>query len=179
MNEQRKQIMVLAIFGVILLGVVIVQVIRMREPAAVAPATRPAGPVQTAAGAPATSAREDYRPMNPEALQQLISRIQRVTFRYPQTPGRDPMVPLIRTQLNLGRPGAVPFPAGDVYLNPAAKVVSALIGNPEAPFAIVDNELVYPGYEFPDGIRVDEIDLGRKHVIFRYEDKLIPVPLKE
>lgn len=188
MNEQRKQIIVLAVFGVVLLGVIIFQVVRMREPAPTTqPATaRPAPTAQTApaqarpAGTPSRPAASgDYRPMDPDALQLLISRIQRVTFRYPDTPGRDPMVPLVRPQVMLGRPGSPGFTPEAGYLNPTAKVVSGVIGNPDAPFAIVDNETVYPGYVFPDGVRVEEIDLTRKMVIFRYEDKLFPVPIKE
>ncbi len=189
MNEQKKQIIVLAVFGAILIGVIVFQVVRMRTPPAVpeTPAAESPAPRAPAADTPPDSragaqrpsdGEEDYRPMDPDALDQLISRIQRVSFRYPESPGRDPMAPLVRDEMmRPGGPGTDRTAAALPVISPTNKVVSGIIGNENARYAIVDDQPVYPGYVYPDGVQVERIEADK--VIFRYEDKLIPVPLKE
>jgi len=197
-NEQnRKQIIFLAVAGVALVGVLVYQFgfaggttpeTGGEQPGAAATAaapvtgqTRPAQPARARTGAePAgsgTAAAALYEPLDPAALDSLIARIQRVQFRYPENPGRDPMEPLIREGSSRFAEGMPVLSGSGTYVDLQDKKVTGIIGNDQSRYAVVDDEVVYPGYRYPNGVWVDSIE--RDKVIFGFEDKRIPVPLKE
>lgn len=197
MNEQnRKQIIFLALAGVALVGVLVYQfgfaggtapeTGGAQSGAATTTAAAPAaggqarlaqgGASRHGAGAPSDAAAAPYEPLNPAALDSLIARIQRVQFRYPANPGRDPMEPLIKE--GRGFAGGGPLrPGPGLYIDLQDKKVTGIIGNDQSRYAVVDNEVVFPGYRYPNGVWVEAIE--RDKVIFGFEDKRIPVPLKE
>jgi hypothetical protein len=180
MNNQQKQIVVLVIAGIVLAGVIGVQMYRMSAPGAPPAAPRPATPASATAAGPASASLamdlEENAPLNPEALEALLAGIKQVTFNYPVNPGRDPMIPLLRDTIG---PGLGEFtPLGQYVLSdPRNKVVSAIIGSGGQRYAVVDEDVVFPGYVYPDGVRVEAIH--PKYVTFNFDDKRVDVPLKE
>lgn len=192
MNEQnRKQIIFVAVLGVALVGVLVYQFVLTGSPT---PPATPAGSAQSAttapapgattvrpaasrpapgAAAPATAAQD---PLDPKELDSLIARIQRVTFRYPEVPGRDPLVPLIREGLRLEQGGILPV-TGIGAISVINKQVTAIIWNDSVQWAVVDDIPVWPGYVYPDGVVVEAIEQDK--VVFRFEDKRYPIPLKD
>jgi hypothetical protein len=57
------------------------------------------------------------------------------------------------------------------------KVVSGIVWDERHPLSVVDNEVVYPGYVYADGVTVESIE--RDRVVFKVGDSLIQNPLKE
>jgi hypothetical protein len=57
------------------------------------------------------------------------------------------------------------------------KVVSGIVWDERHSLAVVDNEVVYPGYVYADGVTVESIE--RDRVVFKVGDSLIQNPLKE
>ena len=111
-------------------------------------------------------------------IDELISSIKEVDFEYNRDEiPRDPLRPLIGTLavINSDTPdGAVPVASEARVRN---KAVTGIVWNPLAPFAIVDNEVVVPGFVYPDGTEVESI--APSHVVFKVADSLIQVQLKE
>lgn len=181
MNDQnRKQIIIAAVLGVALVGVMLYQFVLTGEPTPPA-APQPNAASQTAAAAPRPAAatavaQPDHDPLDPKTLDSLITRIQRVTFRYPEVPGRDPLIPLIREGLRLEQGGIVPI-SGPGVISVVSKQVSAIIWNDSVQWAVVDDIPVWAGYVYPDGVVVETIE--RDKVVFRFEDKRYPIPLKD
>ena len=186
MNEQnRKQIIFAAALGVVLVGVLVYQFVLAGDPS---PAANPqtagsaAAPARSTPQATARPAAENMakpetvNPLDPKELDDLITRIQRVTFQYPEVPGRDPMVPLIREGLRLEQGGSLPL-GGPAVITVVNKQVTAIIWNDSMRWAIVDDIPVWPGYVYPDGVMVESIEPDK--VVFRVEDKRYPIPLKD
>lgn len=189
-NEQnRKQIIIVAVLGAALIGVLVYQFVLTGSPT---PPAAPAGNAQSASVAPgattarpaagrpapgaAASATAIQDPLDPKELDSLIARIQRVTFHYPEVPGRDPLVPLIREGLRLEQGGILPI-TGPGAISVINKQVTAIIWNDSVQWAVVDDIPVWPGYVYPDGVVVEAIE--RDKVVFRFEDKRYPIPLKD
>jgi len=112
-------------------------------------------------------------------IDDLLSGIKEVDFDYDQNRlPRDPMAPLVGT-LTRKKEGAenaeAPAPATPVQV--MNKIVSGIVWDAHRPLAVVDNEVVYPGYVYSDGVVVESID--RDHVTFKVGDSLIQNPLKE
>jgi len=113
-------------------------------------------------------------------IDELLTGIQEVDFDYDQQRlARDPMTPLVGTVAAATKKGeeteqAVPPATVGQVLN---KVVSGIIWDPRSPVAVVDNEVVYPGYEYADGTTV--LSIERDRVIFQVGDSSIEVKLKE
>jgi len=183
-EKNRKQIILLGAAGAALVGVLVYQFViaggAAPTPAAsqtaptAAPAARPRTPA--APGAPREAAKAEEDPLSPAALDSILARIQRVTFRYPENPVRDPMEPLIREGTRLQTQGLMPI-AGASVISLQSKRVTGIIGNDQYRYAVVDDEVVFPGYRYPDGVWVEAIE--RDKVIFGFEDKRIEVLLKE
>ena len=176
MSNQRKQIIILAVAGVVLLGVILMQVFRMSSPGTppVAQTRRTPAPQTTAAAIAAPP--QGSKPLDPEALDKLLAGIKQVTFTYPINPGRDPMIPLVRDTVAPGL-GAFPDLGTLAFTDPRNKVVSAIIGTNSQRYAVVDDDVVFPGYVYPDGVRVEAIHSD--YVTFNFDDKRVDVPLKE
>lgn len=184
MNEQnRKQIIILAVLCLAVVGVLVYQFVlkgttpvapKVQQPLSGSP-TAAAAARPTAAGAPATK-KPDTNPLDPKVLDDLLTQIEQVTFKYPENPERDPMDPLIREGTRLAGSGPIPLGMAGV-INVEDKLVSAIVWNDSVQYAIVDDLAVYPGYQYPDGVIVDSIE--RDKVIFRIDDKRVPVPLRQ
>ena len=133
------------------------------------------------------------RPMPPrvERLRQtdvdvaaLMQDIQQVRFDYAtERVDRNPMAPLVGGTMTPVLDGDVITTVTRSRVNEIVnKRVTGIIWDPVAPVAVVDDEVVYPGYVYPtEGgappVVVEAIEPDR--VIFRLEDTAIPVELQE
>jgi hypothetical protein len=117
-------------------------------------------------------------------LDQLLERIQSVDFDYDEERvPRNPMAPLVGpmapprlasadSQTEEQRQAAF-----EAQLAVRAMAVTGIIWDAYNPVAIIDDEVVGMGYEFPTGVSVEKIEPDR--VIMRVNDSLVPVELKE
>jgi hypothetical protein len=206
MNQQnRNQIIIAAALGAVLVAVLVYQLfIAGGKPGgaaggAAAKTTATAGkpaaaPAAAAAAAPSSGAPKLLE--QPEVdLDQLLNSLDLAPMDYRKVQiARDPFRPLVGTlalvkdQDKTGG-GEEPGP-----LNPTeAKVISAqekaimaaqnknvtgIIWDTRSPIAVVDDETVSVGYTYPNGmIVVHAIEPTR--VVFRVNEKLIPVEMKE
>jgi hypothetical protein len=184
--ENRKQVIAVVALGIILVGVLGFQFLRsgnsgttaatgtavVPSPAAAKPASPP-----SLAGAPGLSSPLESLGSDINALlDELLKEVQVVSFDYQaQGEDRNPMTPLVGLiQTRVPQPGEsltpTPFPL-------LQKKVSAILWNENNPLAVVDNNVVGPGHTYPDGIQVHAI--ARDRVIFKINDALIPIELKE
>jgi hypothetical protein len=207
---QKKQLIIFALLGVILVGVLAFQFTRKQPPppgtqkvgtqkAGEQKAGAPKAPAsaKTAGKTPAPSAK-NAKPGAPAAsakagetaesqikkvdvnIDDLLAGIKEVDFDYDtQRMPRDPMAPLVGTITKAREStepgGTSPAPATAVQV--MSKIVSGILWDDKRPLAVVDNEVVYPGYEYPDGTAVASIE--RHRVVFKVGDSLIQVELKE
>ena len=199
--NQKKQIIILVALCIVVVGVLVFQFTRgSGTPAAGAGKNAAAKADQAAANksgasaskaAPAKAAAAEPAPeagTQDETVQikkadvnidDLLSGIKEVDFDYDQNRlPRDPMAPLVGT-LTRKNEGAenteAATPATPVQV--MNKIVSGILWDARRPLAVVDNEVVYPGYVYADGVVVESID--RDHVTFKVGDSLIQNPLKE
>ena len=191
--SQRTQIIVLVILGIAVVGVLIFQMTRTPPGPPIPPdgASKTAAAVKTAPGktapgktAPAaagkTGAANAVQIKKADVnIDDLLSGIKEVDFDYEQSRlPRDPMAPLVGTLTRKkegGEEEQAPAPATAVGV--MTKVVSGILWDGRRPLAVVDNEVVYPGYVYADGATVESIE--RDHVTFKVGDSLIQNPLKE
>lgn len=199
MNAQKKQLIILAVLGVVLVGAVVYQLFIAKEAAppgnlgkqagASAPATPGAKPAPAKPGAgtapaatPATAPGEQGTQLKRADvdIDALLAGIKEVDFDYDRDRmPRDPMRPLVGqvSKMDQGGEGGgeavPPATVGQVM----GKVVSGIVWDKARPVAVVDNEIVYPGFQYPDGTVVDAIE--RDRVVFKVGDSLIQVELEE
>ncbi len=177
----RQQIVAIGLV-VVLVGVLIYQFgIAGSGTPTPAPPTATTTPAGTAAGAAPRVERLRQTDVDVAALMQDI---QQVRFDYAtERIDRNPMAPLVGGTMT-------PVVDGDVITTVTRsrvneiinKRVTGIIWDPVAPVAVVDDEVVYPGYVYPTQggappIVVAGIEPDR--VIFRLEDTAIPVELQE
>lgn len=205
MNEQnKKQIKIMAVLGVILLGVLYYQFFvagKSKTPAAKGAATKTAAPpagagaafpgAGAAAGAPAVAI--EHTDVDVKAL---LASLQQEPLNYKEVRiQRDPMKPLVGKVTNqkgggVTEPGAAAAGQPGDVLNPQQpdakqqKIISvqgrritAIVWDAHNPVAVVDDEVVSVGYTYPDGVRVDAIEPS--HVVFKVDDQQISVEMKE
>lgn len=199
--NQKKQIIILVALCIVVVGVLVFQFTRGsgtpsagagKGDAAAKTAQSGAGkgaaaaktaPPKTAAPQPSgESGQVDESVQIKKAdvnIDDLLSGIKEVDFDYDQNRlPRDPMAPLVGT-LTRKKEGAetaeAAAPATPVQV--MNKIVSGIVWDARRPLAVVDNEVVYPGYVYADGVVVESID--RDHVTFKVGDSLIQNPLKE
>ena len=188
--SQRTQYIVAAIVGVILIAVVLFQV--TRKPPAPPPTSDRGAPVMprplgTPAPRAASSDAREAKPVTGELqevdvdIDGLLAGIREVDFDYDRERiPRDPFTPLVGTVARRRDDGEE---SPDELVPPAIlsevlrKKVSGIVWEKQYPIAVVDNEVVHPGYEYADGTVVDSIQLDR--VVFRVGDSLIQVELEE
>ena len=184
MNSQRRRIIIMAVLGVVLVGVMFYQFVikggaapAPAKPSATVPGNTAGGPAAAPSAAPAAGAAPaDSAEIDIDAL---LASIQEVDFDYEKDRvPRDVMAPLVgkvavRTdEEGTGAPVA-PATLGKVM----SKMVSGIVWDESFPVAVVDNEVVEPGYEYADGTVVESIE--EDHVVFRVGESLIEVELKE
>ncbi len=180
MNPQnKKQIIVVAVLAVVLLGVLFFQLTRGAKPPAIPePKTTPGGPAGIPAALPGKLAAAPQPvelktvAIDPDAL---LKDIEVVPFDYQSNRiERDPMTPLIGI-IRAGEAvkAVVPGTPQDVL----QKKVTGIIWDRYNPMAVVDDEVVGLGHAYSNGVQVYSIE--RDRVVFKVRDSLIPVPMKE
>ncbi|NIA14464.1 MAG: hypothetical protein GWP08_10305 [Nitrospiraceae bacterium] len=177
MNSQRNKTILVIGLVVVLAGVLIFQFAHKpaRSPAAASKKTQATGQVTTGESVKVAQLREtdvDIRAMQ--------ASIKEVDFDYDrERQARDPLTPLVGALARRTDDQAVP----DETVPPAilgevlSKTVSGIVWDARRPVAVVDNEVVYPGYQYPDGTSVAAIEPGK--VVFKVGDSLIQVELEE
>jgi hypothetical protein len=172
-NENRRQIIILAVLMIAAIGVFAYQFGLFGGAAA---PSGGAAPAKTAAAkktaAPIATTRLQAVEVN---IDELLQGIKVVTFDYEQSRiDRNPMAPLV----GYVRPGEIqPTIVPGTLLDVRRKRVSGIVYDPRDPVAVVDDEIVGLGHEYPDGIRVYAIEADR--VVFQVGDTLVPVEMKE
>ena len=202
----RKQIIILAVVGLVLVVVLYFQIFgqsaeqrayqeniakgaadQKAQQAGAAPSEPGATPAPAIppAGAPA-GARSRFE-SDTVNIDDLLASVKEVDFDFDKDkPARDPMAALVGTTAKKagGTPGAAqpasPEKGPDPALVQAAKAmkVSGIMFDEKQPLAVVDNTVVGPGYTFPNtAISVDSIT--RTQVILKVQNKTIPLEMKE
>jgi len=194
-NAQKKQLLIVGILGVVLAAVLGFELTK-----------GPPGPANTAAadmsalkkaegGATSGTAKP---PTSTKAaplvakdgemdINKLLGEIKEVDFdfRAKKMP-RDVMEPLVG--LTTGKTGEKktqkkgPKPGGTNVIGIMQKVISGILWDPIRPLAVVDDEVVYPGFEYKDidgNVIVVVESIEQEFVVFKFEDILIQVNLKE
>lgn len=193
-QENKKQVIIAGALGVVLVIVLVYQFLIAGGPApppkAAGNGTKTAQTTPAAKGAKTTekaSEKEDEKSASAEGptrlkkvnvdLDALIQSLNVVTFVYDnERISRNPMTPLV------GRIIAPTEQAADgtSIINEGTirnKSVSGIIYNEFNPVAIIDDEVITEGHQYPDGVVVTQIE--PKRVWFKWRDSLIPVELKE
>jgi hypothetical protein len=204
-KEKRKQVIIVVVLLLVLLGVVYWQFLRpdplrqqqranyeqnpgidqlVNQPR---PATTRSGAPPAPAAAPAAATGAIGTPGID--LEELVSRVQSVDFNYElamREKPRNPMTPLVGLRApgaESGEPGAedeesrtgvADYQALRIASN---MVVTGIMYDASRPMAVVDNEVVHPGYTFPSGVVVDTIEPER--VLLRINESVVPVELEE
>lgn len=145
-------------------------------PAAVPDATK-------AATAPAANAASAFKQSNVN-IDELLASIKEVDFDYAlERETRDPMTPLVGkhalTQYMAAENGgaANALNSGEAQRLAMNMTVTGIVWDKKSPMAVVNNEVVYPGYVFDSGIAVESIEPTR--VLLRVGDSVIPKELEE
>lgn len=179
MNDQnRKQIILLALLGAAAVAVVVYQFMFAGGPTPAPSATPPkAGGTaakNTAAAKTQLAATTKLQAVDVD-IDELLRGIKIVTFDYEQQRvDRNPMTPLVGF-VRAGELETVIQPG--TLLDVRRKRVTGIVYDARDPVAIVDDEIVAPGFQYPDGIRVQAIEPNR--VVFQVGDTLVPVEMKE
>ncbi len=205
MNEQnRKQIILAAVLGVVLVGVLIKQFVLAPGSASSSAAkggTPAAQAGKTAAGPKAAPAGTLQQvDIDIEALIKSVE-VEPIDYAASITNSRDPMRPLVGSGIPKidpdgtdrdGRvepadgqetnpeldPNAPPKPPVPSAITAAASMrVTGIVWDVSFPVAVVDDEVVSVGHVFPNGTQVFSIEPSR--VILKVGDATIPIELKD
>jgi hypothetical protein len=190
-QENKKQVIIAGALGVVLVAVLVYQFLIAGGPAP-PPKAPTTGATTTAQAAPAANGSTAAKPATTAVasaegparlkkvdvdLDALIESLNVVTFVYDNEKiNRNPMTPLVGRVLAPTNPDA----AMEQMTSPGiirSKSVSGIIFNEFNPVAIVDDQVITEGYQYPDGVVVTQIE--PKRVWFQWRDTLIPVELKE
>jgi hypothetical protein len=193
-QENKKQVIIAGALGVVLVAVLVYQFLIAGGPA---PPPKAAGTSTTASATATTeadkavgsksSAKSDDKVASAEGptrlkkvdvdLDALLQNINVVTFVYDNEKiNRNPMTPLVGRVIaptTLDEKDSQMVSPGIIR----SKSVSGIIYNEFNPVAIVDDEVITEGHQYPDGVVVTQIE--PKRVWFQWRDTLIPVELKE
>lgn len=197
--SQRNQIIIVVVLGIVLVGVLTFQF--TRKPPSAPAASKGAAPAasQAAGGKSPTSpapAAATPPPAAPTAagagevtvttikqtdvdIDSLLAGIKEVDFDYDQNrQSRDPMAALVGKVANMLAQNQEATPVTPATVGQVLnKTVSGIVWDQKYPVAIVDDDVVYPGYEYADGTVVSSIE--RDRVVFKVGDSPIEVKLKE
>lgn len=190
MNKQKTQLIILGALGVAVIGILLFQLTRGTTPpppkgvsTVNQPPARGAAPTPpaTAAAAKVPTAEATDAKRADINVDDLLAGIQEVDFDYDRERiPRDVLAPLVGSvaptkeeQQEMNTELVPPAILGDIL----SKNVSGIVWDASRPVAIVDNEIVYPGYQYPDGTIVASIKADA--VVFQVGDSLIQVELKE
>ncbi|HOK09308.1 MAG TPA: hypothetical protein PLT82_05770 [Candidatus Hydrogenedens sp.] len=188
--QNRQQIIIAGVLLVALIGVLFYQFV-LNKPKPPTTSTTPTTSQTKTESTPVTTQQKTTitGEINPsiqtleqdvdKVIEDLLSAIRIVQFDYQQTPPlRNPMTPLVGVIKKSIFESEVPIPSSEVtpgqVLN---KKISAIIWDEYQPLAIIDGKIVPEGYTFPDRIQVFSIEPNR--ILFKLEDTIFPVRLKE
>ncbi len=160
MNEDnKKQIIALAVLGVLLGGVVVKNLMGATSTPTVSATTRTAD--ATAGGAATSTGGSVFDEIDID-IQELVQNIKEVNFRYDDEHlARNPSAPLVgayaiyakRAELENGE-----TPSTDNLLYEAnRKKVTGIIWDAKNPIAVIDDQVVRVGYRFEEPISVKAI----------------------
>jgi len=199
-NAQKKQLLIVGVLGVLLVGVLGYQMTRpnpglpsnLDEKVDMTGTKQPSGPTpaaKPAVGAPKkpTAASAQKEPVDEDEVNfnLLLMNIEEIDFIYEnEKKARDVMEPLLGVS---GSPGTSEPGTSDplsekriTIIKLMQQVVSGIMWDPIRPLAVVDDEVVYPGYEYKYGNDIVVVEaIEKDFVAFRFEDALIQVHLKE
>ena len=196
--SKKTQIIALAVMGAVLVAVLGYQLTRKEPspPVAAKTASQVQGASKTGTTAPTPAAAHAAKTASPSPasaapssktqikkvdvnIDELLANIKEVDFDYERERlPRDPMAPLVGTLTAKQGEGKEERPsAPPTAVQVMNKVVSGILWDERHPLAVVDNEVVHPGYVYADGVTVESIE--RDRVIFKVGDSLIQNPLKE
>lgn len=175
-QEQRKQILILGVLVVGLVGALYWFVLRgSPEDASIIAASEMAGApgpanVQVASAAPVT-ASSNVSTVFVEAdieITRLIQDIKEVDFIYAEVhEARDPMNPLIGTGIVLHQAGGIAGEDGiggeNLLYFAESKRIQGIIWDSKNPLAVIDDEVVGVGYRLHEQIYVK--DITESHVV--------------
>ncbi|HOQ31103.1 MAG TPA: hypothetical protein PLA12_01185 [Candidatus Hydrogenedens sp.] len=192
--DNRRQIIIAGALLVILIGVLFYQFVLAKPKPPSSPST-----TNTQAPAPTPAKSPTPTPSTPvsaggtsiaptidtleqnvdEIIENLLTAIQIVQFNYQEiVPPRNPMTPLVGVIQTTMFEAETPVPSTEVTPGQVlSKKISAIIWDEYQPLAIIDNKLVAEGHTFPDRIQVFKIEPSR--IVFKLEDTIFPVRLKE
>ena len=187
MNDQnKKQIIIAAVLGVVLVGVLVYQFVLSAPPP---PPTTGTQKTQTQKAAPRTTrtaaSTAQTAAVAPEEidLKSMIASVEVKPIDYPAVRiARSPMTPLVGQMRPQAAAGTDEEGVDEVLTQisidtTASKQISGIIWDDDYPVAIVDDVVVHIGYRFPNGALVHQID--RTRVLFKVGDTIIPVEMKE
>lgn len=177
-QENRKQIIMAAVLGVVLVGVLVYQFLIAGGPK---PPTPPKGETATTRTASAKSTSHAAEPARLKKvdvnLDQLLRNIEVVNFEYNnERISRNPMTPLVGRIFTAEGATVDSGPVINEF-SIRQKAVSGIIYSEFSPVAIIDDEVVSEGHQYADGVVVTRIE--PKRVWFQWRDSLIPVEMKE
>lgn len=179
-QENKKQVIIAAVLGVVLVCVLVYQFLIAGGPAAPTQtaSSRPATAAGPAPAAPATAATPARLRKVDVDLDKLIRNIEPVTFIYNnERITRNPMTPLVGRIFSASATDQPARTSIGIDFSIRQKKVTGIIYNEYNPVAVVDDELVTEGHQYPDGVIVFRIE--PKRVWFEWRDSQIPVELKE
>jgi len=172
--ENRKQIIILAVFVVALIGALVYMFNSMPQgtgPGASASAAKPGGAGKTPAGAEPFS-----RPAFEGDLNDLLAGIAEVTFDYRLAAGDrpSPMRPKVAS-------GPIVNPdqrGGGIRIYDVQRMrIGGIIWDEASPYAVIEGEVVTNGHDYGNGLKVRAIEQDR--VIFDLDGYEIPVEMEE
>ncbi len=183
MNEQnKKQIIVVAVLGVVLAAVLFYQLV-LADGGASAPT--PSGQ-QAGTAAARRPARDRAPAASAQVLRDVDIDLKELTQSVEVKPldylsvriARNPMAPLVGALLSRRAPDDETPVATELEIDmTASKQVSGIIWDNVHPVAIVDDIVVHTGYVFPTGAEVYAIQKNR--VLFKVGETIVPVEMKE
>jgi len=183
-QEQRKQIIVMAVLGVALMGVLVYQFTR-------------SGDKKTSGATEATTSQTDARKTPKQSgvsggkddvgfvaagvdVDALVASVEVLDFYYERERiARDPMRPLVGEMgvTLLDQTQGFDLEREIILKAMSTKVVSGIVWDPTHPCAVIDNEVVSLGQVLPLDIVV--ADIQPAHVVFKKGDIEVSVALKE
>lgn len=181
-QENRKQVIVAGALGVVLVCVLVYQIFIA---GGATPPKAPAGGSSASKQQTASNKSSKSAPAESPArlkkvdvdLDKLIRNVETVKFRYEDVRGsRNPMTPLVGVVFTGETRGDTVNPVM-IDVNIRKKSVTGIIYNDYSPVAIVDDEVITEGHQYPDGVTVIRIE--PKRVWFEWNGTQIPVDLKE
>lgn len=188
-NITPKQKIILAVLGVVLIGAILRAVLTSPTPplppGAGADANQPNAPQQsTAAAAPASAgtAPAPTAAATPQTagidIEQLRASLKTDIFQYTEYKiERDVFRPLVGEQSYATGETTGEGPPPPVNLLADTMDLTGIIWDASRPMAIINQQIVYPGYRFGSGITVDSIEQSR--VLLRVSDDTVALELQE